>query len=108
MNLDDTIAAIATPLGEGGLAVLRISGKDALAIADRIFIPEGKKSLKPSNAPTHTIHFGKIVRDGKTIDEVLLSVLRAPRTFTREDTVEISSHGGILPAKLVLDAILHQ
>lgn len=102
MNLDDTIAAIATPLGEGGLAVLRISGPDALAVADKIFL--GKD--KPSSAPTHTIHFGKIVRDGKTLDEVLLAVLRAPRTFTREDTVEISCHGGILPAKLVLDAIL--
>ena len=106
MNLDDTIAAIATPLGEGGLAVLRISGADALAVADKIFVPEGKKSLKPSAATTHTIQFGKITRDGKIIDEVLLAVLRAPRTFTREDTVEISCHGGILPAKLVLDAIL--
>ena len=106
MTLDDTIAAIATPLGEGGLAVLRISGADALGIADKNFVPEGKKSLKPSAAPTHTIHFGKIVREGKVIDEVLLSVLRAPRTFTREDTVEISCHGGILPAKLVLDTLL--
>jgi tRNA modification GTPase len=106
MNLDDTIAAIATPLGEGGLAVLRISGADALAITDKIFMPEGKKPVKPSAALTHTIHFGKIVRDGKVIDEVLLAVMRAPRTFTREDTVEISCHGGILPAKLVLDAIL--
>ena len=106
MNLDDTIAAIATPLGEGGLAVLRISGAEALAVADKIFVPEGKKSLKPSAATTHTIQFGKITRDGKTIDEVLLAVLRAPRTFTREDTIEISCHGGILPAKLVLDAIL--
>ena len=106
MNLDDTIAAIATPLGEGGLAVLRISGADALTVADKMFVPEGKKSLKPSASPTHTIHFGKVVRDGKTLDEVLLAVMRAPRTFTREDTVEISCHGGILPAKLVLDAIL--
>jgi tRNA modification GTPase len=106
MNLDDTIAAIATPLGEGGLAVLRLSGAEALTIADKIFVPEGRKALKPSAAPTHTIHFGKVVREGKVVDEVLLSVLRAPRTFTREDTVEISSHGGILPAKLVLDAML--
>ncbi|HTR41028.1 MAG TPA: tRNA uridine-5-carboxymethylaminomethyl(34) synthesis GTPase MnmE [Pseudomonadales bacterium] len=106
MNLDDTIAAIATPLGEGGLAVLRISGADALAIADKVFVPEGKKSLKPSAATTHTIQYGKIVQNGKMIDEVLVAVLRAPRTFTREDTVEISCHGGILPAKLVLDAIL--
>jgi tRNA modification GTPase len=102
MNLDDTIAAIATPIGEGGLAVLRISGPDALTLADKIFV--GKD--KPSSVTTHTIHFGKIVRDGKTLDEVLLTVLRAPRTFTCEDTVEISCHGGILPAKLVLDAIL--
>ena len=103
---DDTIAAIATPLGEGGLAVVRLSGAEALRIADQCFLPTGKNSLKPSAAPTHTIQFGKMVRDGKVIDEVLLAVLRAPRTFTREDTVEISCHGGLLPAKLVLDALL--
>jgi len=118
---DDTIAAIATPLGEGGLAVVRISGVQALAIADKIFLPVGKNSSKPSAATSHTIHFGKIVRhnnslapqqrgegqgEGQIIDEVLLAVLRAPRTFTREDTIEISCHGGILPAKLVLDTIL--
>ena len=106
MHLDDTIAAIATPLGEGGLAVVRISGRRAFAIADQCFQPSGKSSQKPSAAPTHTIQFGKIIRDSQVIDEVLLSVLRAPRTFTREDTVEISCHGGILPAKLVLDALL--
>jgi tRNA modification GTPase len=103
---DDTIAAIATPLGEGGLAVVRISGVEAFAVADKLFLPGGKNSLKPSAARTHTIHYGKIVRQGETVDEVLLSVLRAPRTFTREDTVEISCHGGLLPAKLVLDTIL--
>jgi tRNA modification GTPase len=103
---DDTIAAIATPLGEGGLAVVRVSGAQALAVADNFFLPAGKHALKPSAAPTHTIHFGKIIRGGKVIDEVLLTVLRAPRTFTREDTVEISCHGGILPAKLVLDTLL--
>src|SRR5271154_1589366 len=106
MILDDTIAAIATPLGEGGLAVVRISGAQAFAVADKIFLPIGNNSLKPSVATSHTIHFGKIVCDGGVIDEVLLAVLRAPRTFTREDTVEISCHGGILPAKLVLDTIL--
>ncbi len=103
---DDTIAAIATPLGEGGLAVVRISGPQAFVVADKVFLPSGKSSLKPSAASTHTIHYGKIVRQGETVDEVLLSVLRAPRTFTREDTVEISCHGGLLPAKLVLDTIL--
>ena len=103
---DDTIAAIATPLGEGGLAVVRISGSQVLTIADKIFHPVGTPPLKPSAVATHTIHYGKIVRQGETVDEVLLSVLRAPRTFTREDTVEISCHGGLLPAKLVLDTIL--
>jgi len=104
--LDDTIAAIATPIGEGGLAVIRISGTNALAVADKIFSPAGKQSQKPSAAASHTIQFGHVVRDGKTIDEVLVAVMRAPRTFTREDIVEITCHGGILPAKLVLDAAL--
>ncbi len=104
--LDDTIAAIATPLGEGGLAVIRISGPQALAVADHAFTPVGKNSLKPSAAPTHTIHFGRVMRAGKTIDEVLVAVMRAPRTFTREDVVEITCHGGVLPAKMVLDTVL--
>ncbi|MEI6073954.1 MAG: tRNA uridine-5-carboxymethylaminomethyl(34) synthesis GTPase MnmE [Verrucomicrobiota bacterium] len=103
---DATIAAIATPLGEGGLAVVRVSGASAFAVAEKCFLPVGKHSLKPSAAPSHTVHFGKIIRDGSVIDEVLLAVLRAPRTFTREDTVEISCHGGLLPAKLILDALL--
>ena len=106
MTLDDTIAAIATPLGEGGLAVVRLSGPQALAIADKSFLPVGKNSLKPSAATTHTIHYGKIVRQGRSVDEVLLAVLRAPHTFTCEDTVEITCHGGLLPAKLVLDTLL--
>jgi len=104
--LDDTIAAIATPLGEGGLAVIRISGPEALLVAERCFVPAGKSSLKPTDAPTHTIHFGHVTHNNRTVDEVLVSVMRAPRTFTREDTVEITCHGGLLPAKLVLDALL--
>ena len=104
--MDDTIAAIATPLGEGGLAVIRISGPDALAVADKCFVPLGKSAARPSAAPTHTIHYGKIMRHGRDVDEVLLAVLRAPRTFTREDVVEISCHGGLLPARLVLDTVL--
>src|SRR5688572_1519206 len=102
--LEDTIAAIATPLGEGGLAVIRLSGPSALTVADGSFVPLGKSSLKPSAAPTHTIQYGRIERDGKIIDEVLVAVMRAPRTFTREDVVEITCHGGLLPAKLVLDS----
>src|SRR5688572_5741464 len=104
--LDDTIAAIATPVGEGGLAVIRISGPHTLAVADRSFLPVGKNSRKPSEATTHTIHYGKVMRGGKQVDEVLLAVMHAPRTYTREDVVEITCHGGILSAKTVLDTVL--
>ena len=103
---DDTIAAIATPLGEGGLAVIRISGPQALAVADRCFAPAGSVSPRPSAAATHTIHFGHVVRSGQKVDEALLAVMRAPRTYTREDVAEISCHGGILAAKTALDAVL--
>ncbi len=103
---DDTIAAIATPLGAGGLAVIRMSGPQALAVADSCFAPAGKAGRKPSAAATHTIQFGHIVHNGQNVDEVLLAVLRAPRTFTREDEVEITCHGGVLPAKMVLDTVL--
>jgi tRNA modification GTPase len=106
MLLDDTIAAISTPLGEGGIAVIRLSGPQALEVADRSFASIGKHSAKPSTAPSHTLHYGNIVHAGKIIDEVMLAVMRAPRTFTREDVVEISCHGGLLPAKLVLDTVL--
>ena len=104
--LDDTIAAIATPLGQGGLAVVRLSGPQAMQVADQCFVPAGAQSVKPSAASSHTIHYGRMVRSGQTVDEVLVAVMRAPRTFTREDTVEISCHGGVLPAKLVLDTLL--
>lgn len=103
---DDTIAAIATPLGEGGLAVIRISGSQALAVGDRIFLPAGKNALKLAAATTHTIHYGRIMRHDRQVDEVLVSVMRAPRTYTREDVVEITCHGGMLSAKAVLDAVL--
>src|SRR5262249_51284345 len=103
---DDTIAAIATPLGEGGLAVVRLSGVDALVVADKSFAPTGRSSLKPSIAATHTIQYGQILRDGQLVDEVMLAVFRAPRSYTREHIVEISCHGGLLPAKLVLDTLL--
>ena len=103
--LDDTIAAISTPLGEGGLAVVRVSGRDATTVADRCFEPVGR-STRTAEAPSHTIQYGRVRWQGRVVDEVLVAVLRAPRTFTREDTVEVSCHGGLLPAKLVLDALL--
>jgi len=102
----DTIVAIATPLGEGGLAIIRVSGPQALAVADACFVPRGKHSLKLGAAPTHTIHYGHVQRQGKPVDEVLAAVMRAPRTFTAEDTVEITCHGGMLPTRVVLDALL--
>jgi tRNA modification GTPase len=107
MLLDDTIAAIATPIGEGGLAVIRISGREALKVADSVFRSGGKAIVTATSAASHSLHYGHVHHDGKIVDEVMLAVMRAPRTFTREDTVEISCHGGLLPAKLVLDATLH-
>ncbi len=104
----DTIAAISTPLGEGGLGVIRISGAQALSIGDQVFRPRKKvDDSYLSQAASHTIHYGHIVgTNGEVIDEVLVSVLRAPRTYTREDTVEISCHGGIVSLRRVLQTIL--
>lgn len=104
-SLESTIAAIATPLGEGGLAVIRLSGPEALAVADGCFVSPAQGG-RPSAAATHTVHYGRIVHEGRVVDEVLLTVLRAPRTYTREDVVEIGCHGGMLVAKAVLEAVL--
>jgi len=104
--IDDTIAAIATPLGEGGLAVIRLSGHDALDVAEKIFVPIGPSAKSPTAAPSHTLHYGKIVENNRDLDEVLLAVLKAPRTFTREDTVEITCHGGLLASQSILRALL--
>lgn len=101
-----TIAAIATPLGEGGIAIIRISGPESLAIADRVFRPAGTRGVQPSEAASHTVHYGHVLREGVVQDEVLLTVFRAPRTFTREDTVEISCHGGVLLTRCVLETVL--
>ena len=101
---DKTIAAIATPLGQGGLAVIRISGDRALPVAESLFAPGGKSKTPLAGARSHTLHYGHIVRDGQRLDEVMISVMKAPATFTREDVVEISCHGGIRSTKAVLDA----
>jgi tRNA modification GTPase len=105
---DDTIAAIATPPGQGGIGIIRLSGKDAVSIADRIFLPAGSRKLK--DAASHSISYGFIVdpaRGGK-LDEVLVTVMRAPRTYTREDVVEINCHGGLFPLKSVLELVIRQ
>lgn len=98
-----TIAAVSTPHGVGGIAVIRISGDDAVAVADRVFC--GKKKL--ADCDTHTVHYGFVKNEkGEKLDEVLATVMRAPRTFTREDVVEISAHGGIASSRAVLDALI--
>lgn len=101
-----TIAAIATPLGEGGIAIIRISGPDSMAVADAVFRPAGARAPTPSKAATHTVHYGHVHDARGVVDEVLLTVLRAPRTYTREDTVEIACHGGVLLTRQVLATVL--
>lgn len=101
--MSKTIAAISTAMGVGGIAVIRISGDRAFEIADKVFF--GKEKL--SDAPTHTVHYGFIKNSkGEKVDEVLATVMRAPKTFTREDVVEISTHGGIMTSHQVLDAVI--
>jgi tRNA modification GTPase len=100
---DDTIAAISTAIGEGAIAIVRLSGPRAFEIADAIFICSRGK---PSEFLSHTIHFGKIGRNGDLIDQVMLSVMRAPRTYTAENVVEINCHGGSLTARKILTACL--
>jgi len=100
--MEDTIAAIATPLGVGSLAVIRLSGKTSLQVADAVF--RGKKG-RPSGYRTHTVHCGMIEDEGERLDEALLTVMRAPNSYTKEDVVEISCHGGMLSARRILDAV---
>ena len=101
---NSTIAAIATPHGVGGISVIRISGIDSILICDKIFKAKSKKRLIDANS--HTIHYGNIVSDNEVVDEVLVSVMRAPNTFTREDTVEINCHGGVLVTKKILETVI--
>ncbi len=103
---EDTIAALATPLGEGGLAVVRVSGREAVARVSSCFRGPGKRDAGLERVPSHTLHYGHIYRDGSLVDEVLVGVMRAPRTFTREDVVEISCHGGVVVARAVLETVL--
>ncbi len=129
MSDEDTIAAISTAISESGIGIVRISGPDAIKIADKVYrSPGGKKHLK--DVPTHTIHYGyvadlvssslvqsssssqdssigeKVHSSEGVIDEVLVSVMRAPKTYTAEDVVEINCHGGVLVVTKVLDAVI--
>ena len=101
--MEDTIAAISTPIGQGGIAIVRVSGPESITIADKIFVcVQGK----PSSFPSHTIHYGAIVNGGVVIDEVLLSIMYGPKSYTAEDVVEINCHGGVVIARRVLASCL--
>ncbi|MGM8215782.1 tRNA uridine-5-carboxymethylaminomethyl(34) synthesis GTPase MnmE [Bacillaceae bacterium W0354] len=101
----DTIAAISTPIGEGAIAIVRLSGDEALMIANKVF--QGKDLF---DVPSHTIHYGHIVDpvNNEKIEEVMVSVLKAPKTFTREDVIEINCHGGMVSVNRVLHLVLRE
>ena len=101
----DTITAIATGTTNAGISIIRISGKEAFSIADSIFISK-KSEKKLSVQKSHTLHYGMIMEDGQMVDEVLVSVMRAPNTYTKEDVVEINCHGGMIVTKKILELVL--
>ena len=106
MLLGDTIAAIATPRGEGGIGIVRVSGHLAIPIACEIF--KSPRDISPSEFSTHTLNYGHIIEPvlGDVIDEVMLGVMRAPKSYTAEDVVEFNCHGGIVPLRRVLELTL--
>lgn len=107
LNLEDTIAALSTPPGEGGIAVIRVSGKEALSLTSRCFRPSKKENL--AEQPSHTIHHGHLLDDrGNVMDEVLVSIFRAPHSYTGEDVVEISCHGGVRLTQRILEILFRQ
>ncbi len=99
----DTIAAVSTPYGRGGISVIRISGDEAVEIADRVF--RAKSGTPLAKAFNRTISYGHIISGGEVLDEVLVSLMRAPHTFTAEDVVEINCHGGLYVTRAVLGAV---
>lgn len=101
----DTIAAIATAMSNSGIGIVRISGDEALEVADRIFRPK-KGSRKVSDMETHTIHYGYVIDGEEVVDEVMLLIMKAPRSYTCEDTIEIDCHGGVLVMKKILETVL--
>jgi tRNA modification GTPase len=105
MLFDDTIAAISTPIGIGGIGIIRVSGKDTIRIVDKIFRGANKRSL--FDVHSHTITYGHIVSEkGNILDEVLIMLMKAPKTFTREDIIEINCHGGPVPLNAVLMEVI--
>jgi len=105
MTNTDTIAAIATAMGNSGIGIVRISGNEAISVADCIFKSK-QKNKKLSQAESHTIHYGFICDENEIIDEVLVMVMKGPRSFTAEDTIEIDCHGGALVTRRILETVL--
>ena len=104
--MSETIAAISTALSEGGIGIIRVSGPDAIEIVNKIYRnKDGVSNLK--SYKTHTIHYGFIYDGEKLLDEVMVSIMKAPNTFTREDMVEINCHGGVLVCKNILNLCLN-
>ena len=100
----DTIAAIATAMSNSGIGIVRLSGEEAVSIIDKIFVMANYKKL--ADMPTHTIHYGHIKDGDEVIDEVMVLLMKGPRSYTREDTVEIDCHGGVYVVKRVLETVL--
>ncbi len=100
-NLDDTIAAISTPIGGGAIGIIRLSGKDAVLIADRIF--KARSGFKLKDLKSFSLSYGLIEKDGKIIDEAIVSLMKSPKSYTRENIVEINCHSGLVALKKVLD-----
>jgi tRNA modification GTPase len=105
---DDTIAAISTPVGPGGIGIVRISGSGSLDVAARIFRPKRNKPV--SSADSFSVMYGHIIRpdDGSIVDEVLVTMMRAPSSYTKEDVVEVSCHGGMVTVREVLGMVLQE
>ena len=95
----DTITAISTPVGEGGISIIRVSGEEAISVVKKLF--KGKDLAKVAS---HTINYGHIIdpQTNQEVDEVMVSVMRAPKTYTKEDVVEINCHGGLLATNRIL------
>lgn len=105
MKIADTIAAISSAAGNSGIGIIRVSGDEAIEVVDKIFRP-ANKNKKLANVESHTVHYGHIMDGDKTLDQVLVIVMKNPHSYTGEDTVEIDCHGGMLILKKVLDLVL--
>jgi len=102
--ITDTIVAVSTPFGEGAIAIIRLSGSDAVKITDTIF----KGKYKLTEVSTHTIHYGKIIdpKENNFVDEVMVTIMKSPKTYTKEDVVEINCHGGIVTVQKILQILI--